>query len=103
MKLLLKFEPDCSIPVAWCELCNCEITDASLAMVYWRPEDYKKTLFAPLLVHKRRMSASQSMDLRYECSMELSTYLAFLLRNVGLTGAKRQQVFRNAGLISTRP
>jgi hypothetical protein len=50
MKLILKFEKDCSVPVAWCEVCNTEITDASMAMVYWRHEDYAKGLHAPLLV-----------------------------------------------------
>jgi len=33
--------------------------------------------------------------------MELSAYLAFLLQNVGLTGAKFDEAKRNAGLILT--
>jgi hypothetical protein len=103
MKLVLKFEQDCSVPVAWCELCNTEITDALIAMVYWRLEDYKKDLFAPLLAHKRCMSASPSRDERYDCSMELSTYLAFLLTNIRLTGAKYRQAFQNAGLSQILP
>jgi hypothetical protein len=101
MRLILKFEKDCSVPCAWCEVCNTEITEAGLAMVYWRFEDYEQGLHAPLLVHKRCMSASRSMDERYLCSMELSTYLAFLLQNVGLTGAKLTEAIRNAGFIST--
>jgi hypothetical protein len=30
MKFVLKFEKDCTIPAAWCEVCNTEITDAEL-------------------------------------------------------------------------
>jgi hypothetical protein len=101
MKLVLKFEKDCSVPVAWCEVCNTEITDALYAMVYWRLEDYRKGLHAPLLVHKGCMSNQQSLETAYICSMEFSTYLAFLLQNVGLAGAKLAQANRNAGLIST--
>ena len=101
MKLILKFEKDCSVPVVWCEVCDTEITDAGMAMVYWRTEAYRGGLHAPLLTHKRCMSARRSMDEEYVCSMELSTYLAFLLQNVGLTGAKLAQANRNAGLIST--
>jgi hypothetical protein len=101
MKLILKFEEDCSIPCAWCEVCDTEITEAGMAMVYWRFEDYKKGLHSPLLVHKRCMSASRSMDEDYICSMEFSTYLAFLLENVGLTGLQLAEAIRNAGLIST--
>ena len=98
MKLILKFEKDSTVPVAWCEVCNKEITDAELAMVYWRMEDYTKGLHAPLLVHKRCMPGQRARQEDYECSMELSTYLAFLLKNVGLKLAKAN---RNAGLIST--
>jgi hypothetical protein len=101
MKLLLKFEKDCSVPVAWCEVCNAEINDALMAMVYWRNEDYAKELHAPLLVHKRCMPAHRCDQEGYVCSMELSTYLAFLLQNVGLDGAKFNAAKRNAGLIST--
>jgi hypothetical protein len=101
MKLILKFDEDCSQPVAWCELCDTEITDAGMAMVYWHLEDYRKGLHAPLLTHKRCMSAQRSRDEDYSCSMELSTYLAFLLQNVGLNGAKFSEAMRNAGLIST--
>jgi len=101
MKLILKFEKDCSRPVAWCEVCNTEITDAALAMVYWRFEDYDKALHAPLLVHKSCMSAYHSLDQEYLCSMELTSYLVFLLDNVGLKGAEFIAAKRNAGLIST--
>jgi hypothetical protein len=101
MKLILKFEKDCSAPCVWCEICDTEITNAGMAMVYWRLEDYQQRLHAPLLVHKRCMSAGRSMDEEYLCSMELSTYLAFLLQNVGLTGPKLTEAIRNAGLIST--
>src|SRR5215831_15872484 len=62
MNLTLKFEKDCSVPVAWCEVCNTEITDAGMAMVYWRAEAYRGGLHAPLLTHKRCMSARRSMD-----------------------------------------
>src|SRR5262245_50122817 len=34
MKLLLKFEKDCTRSVAICELCSSEITEADVAMVY---------------------------------------------------------------------
>jgi hypothetical protein len=101
MKLVLKFDPEYSIPVAWCEVCDTEITDAFMAMVYWRFKDYEKGVYAPLLVHERCMPAHRSDQEGYQCSMELSTYLAFLLQNIGLTGAKLKQANRNAGLIST--
>ena len=102
MKPILKFEPDCSVLSAWCEICDHEITDAEMAMAYWCHEDYKHGLRAPLLAHKRCMSAS-SRDEEYACSMELSTYLVFLLQNVGLTGRKLTKAMRNAGLLSNYP
>ena len=102
MKIILKFEQDCSVPVAWCELCNTEITDAFAAMVYWHREDYAKGLHAPLLAHKSCMPSWRSDQPGYEClTMELSTYLAFLLKNVGLRGVKLTEANRNAGLISS--
>jgi hypothetical protein len=101
MKLILKFEKGCSAPVAWCEVCETEITDASRAMVYWRDEDCRHGLSTPLLVHKRCMSARASLDERYDCSMELTTYLAFLLQNVGLSGTEFEEANRNAGLLKT--
>ena len=63
MKLVLKFEKDCSVPVAWCEVCDTEITDAGMAMVYWRTEAYRGGLHAPLLTHKRS-NAKKSTILR---------------------------------------
>jgi hypothetical protein len=100
MKLILKFENGCSAPVAWCEVCNTQITDAFLAMVYWRTEDYRRGFSTPLLVHKRCMSASQSLEERYDYSMELTSYLAFLLKNVGLgSSARLEQATRNAELV----
>jgi hypothetical protein len=44
MKFALKFEEGYTVPCAWCELCDREITDAEMAMVYWRLEDYAKGL-----------------------------------------------------------
>jgi len=41
MKFILKFKKDCSVPVAWCEVCNTEITDAGMAMVYWQCRGFK--------------------------------------------------------------
>jgi hypothetical protein len=101
MKFGLKFEKDCSIPCARCEVCGEEITDAERAMVYWRWEDYQKEFHQPLLVHKRCMSARRSLDERYALSMELSTYLAFLVQNLGLSGAKWKRAVNRAGLTST--
>ena len=101
MKFGLKFEKDFSVPSARCEVCDAEITDAEMAMVYWRWEDYQKEFHLPLLVHKRCMSARRSLDERYALSMELSTYLAFLLQNVGLSGAKWTEALDRSGLIST--
>src|SRR6516225_5796302 len=82
VKLILHFTRHCSEPVAWCELCNSEITNAGSAMLYWRPQDYQKHLHAPLLAHKQCMAARPSLDEHYPCSMELITYLGFLLANV---------------------
>jgi hypothetical protein len=101
MTLGLKFEKDFSVPCARCEVCDTEITDAVMAMVYWRCEDYQREFHLPLLVHKRCMSARRSLDERYELSMELSTYLAFLLQNAGLSGDKWINALDRAGLIST--
>jgi hypothetical protein len=101
MKLILKFEQDCSVPCAWCEVCNTEITDAEMAMVYWHHEDYQQALHAPLLAHDHCMPWSRCMDEGYDCTMELPTYLAFLLKNVGLTGRKFTEAIQTAGLIST--
>ncbi len=98
MNFVLKFEKDLSTPVACCELCGTEITDAELAMVYWRREDYQQELHAPLLVHKRCMRGRPAREERYELSMELMTYLAFLLQNVGMTGEKLARAFNLAGL-----
>jgi hypothetical protein len=101
MKLLLKFEPDNSVPSAWCEMCATEITDAEEAMVYWRHEDYQQGLHAPFLAHKCCLGLSPSREEEYDCSMELQTYLAFLLKNVGLTGRKLTEAIQIAGLISS--
>jgi hypothetical protein len=101
MKFVLKFEEGYTAPCAWCEVCSCEITDAEMAMVYWCTQDYVKKLHAPLLVHKLCMSASRARDEDYDLSMELTTYLAFLLQNVGLAGPKLTEAIRNADLIST--
>lgn len=101
MKLILKFEKDCSsIPSTWCEVCSREITDAGMAMFYWRFSDYEEELHAPLLAHKRCMDSSRSRDGKYDCSMELSTYLAFLLQNVGLRGTKLNEAFESARIMA---
>jgi|SRR5271166_2055478 len=100
MKLILKFEDNHSVPCAWCEVCDREITDAEMAMVYWRIEDYASRLHSPLLVHKQCMNASRSQDEAYACSMELTTYLVFL-QNTGLTGSRLNRAFRNAALMET--
>jgi hypothetical protein len=47
------------------------------------------------------MTASPAMDEDYVTSMELRTYLAFLLKNVDLSGPKLLKAKKNAGLIST--
>ncbi len=100
VKFHLRFERDCTVPCIWCELCTEEITDATMAMVYW--QDYRRAVDRPLVVHKRCMSGSMSRELAYPLSMELSTYLAFLLQNVGLGDVKKLQVaIRNAGLMQT--
>jgi hypothetical protein len=70
MNFGLKFEKDCSVPSARCEVCDTEITDAERAMVYWRWEDYQKEFHQPLLVHKPCMSARRSLDEDYALSME---------------------------------
>jgi hypothetical protein len=101
MKFGLKFEKNYSVPSARCEVCDTEVTDAEMAMVYWRREDYEQEFHMPLLVHKRCMSARRSLDERYELSMELSTYLVFLVQNLGLSGAKWARALDRVGLIST--
>ena len=101
MKFGLKFEKDCSVPSARCEVCDTEIINAEMAMVYWRWEDYQQEFHQPLLVHKGCMSARRSMDERYALSMELSTYLVFLVQNFGLSGAKWKRAVNRASLTST--
>jgi hypothetical protein len=101
MKFGLKFETDCSVPRARCEVCDAEITNAGITMVYWRWEDYQQEFHQPLLVHKPCMSARRSLDEDYALSMKLSTYLAFLLQNLGLSGAKWKRAVNLAGLTST--
>jgi hypothetical protein len=71
--------------LACCELCDAEITEAEMAMVYWRSEDYHNEIHVPLLAHKHCMSTRPLVDECYRCSIELSTYLVFLLQNVGLS------------------
>ena len=68
---------------------------------YWRREDYEQEFHQPLLVHQRCMSARRSLDERYELSMELSTYLAFLVQKLGLSGAKWARALDRADLSST--
>ena len=99
--MILKFEDNHSVPCAWCEVCDREIADAEMAMVYWRIEDYANRLHAPLLVHKQCMNANHARDEAYACSMELATYLVFLLKNTGLIGSRLNRAFRNAALIET--
>ena len=83
MKLILKFDQGVAAPSACCEVCNVPITDANLATVYWRLEDFQKGTSEPLLVRKACMPMSRCTKEKYDCSMEFSAYLVFLLRSLG--------------------
>jgi hypothetical protein len=85
MKLMLKHEDDLTVPVAICQLCDREIDDAEGAMLFWRLEDAPaEGYWNPLLAHKRCMAANRAFDDEYVGSMELETFMEFLLQNVGM-------------------
>jgi hypothetical protein len=88
--LKIKHEDELSQPIICCDVCNKEITNAQLAMVYWNDKwsitNEHEGVFKVLVMHKGCNRKIDSQQTRLPYSMELQTFMMYLLNNCGLSG-----------------
>lgn len=88
----IQHEKGKTVVMAICDKCRKEIIDAEKGLVLWKfdegPINY-------ILAHKGSCD-----DRRYQCSMELNTFLFYLLHNTGMTKEKLREAKRRATFLS---
>ena len=68
---------DLTCPQLQCDSCGELITDARQAIVAWHEDDYHRRISHPVILHKGRCDND-----KLECSMEMSSMIAYLWHNL---------------------
>ena len=87
MPIVLRSKAMQTCPVAICDWCKEEITDAGKGIFIWKEYPEHGFIDTKLICDQCEDRHHRTCD-DYPYSMELSTFLAFLLSNTGLKGAE---------------
>lgn len=85
-------------PLISCDVCGKQIKDPQMALVIWNPENVNRFLFVCKCECDK--VGTRRLDCIHSNSIELGTWMIYLLNNIGLTGRKFKDSVRCAAILS---